>query len=268
MEQPMRGPVVLLWGIMFALLTLGCAHTNNHNGMGIGGAEVFLPKVTSVTISPLAPILTSGGGFESEFTLALGDDLGPTKQVSGQLLVLGGKLRLEIAEFNGKAIRSGDFAVIWDAVADRGYVFSEALQGYAPINGMASSTNLFTQVIPGESEAIDGHPVNKANVTVMQSDGKTMTVQLSRAQDLGNLPLRIDSLMDRQNAFALALSKIQMVLPAEELFSPPDGFTKYENETVMLDELAERSQSLSGKGRERAGEGDNSAQPGGPPPVR
>jgi hypothetical protein len=59
----------------------------------------------------------------------------------------------------------------------------------------------------------------------------------------GNLPLQID-LLTSPHPFTLALSKIQSIIPAEELFLPPDGFTKYESEAAMLDELAARQQSV------------------------
>jgi hypothetical protein len=97
----------------------------------------------------------------------------------------------------------------------------------------------------------------------MGSDGQTINVQLLRAQDMGNLPLQIYSL-NRPHSFALALSKIQWVKPAEELFLPPDGFTKYESEAAMLNELAARQQNVFGEKHEQGGEGDDYNQSGKP----
>jgi hypothetical protein len=91
----------------------------------------------------------------------------------------------------------------------------------------------------------------------------SVTVQLLRAQDMGNLPLQIYSL-NRPHSFELALSKIQLVIPAEELFLPPDGFTKYENEAAMLNELAARQQSVFGEKHEQGGEGGDYNQSGKP----
>jgi len=48
----------------------------------------------------------------------------------------------------------------------------------------------------------------------------------------------------------LALSKIQRVTPAEDLFLPPSDFTKYESETALINELALRQRNLFGGGHE------------------
>jgi hypothetical protein len=182
--------------------------------------------------------------------------------LSGQLLVSGGKLRLEAARSNGKAMRTGDFGVIWDTSGHQGFVFSEALQGYSPISVAAHCTNLLVQTIGGETERIEGHSVDKSNVTMMRNDGQTMIVQLLRSQD-GNLPLRISSSPNSPFSFVLTLSNIQLLKPADELLLPPDGFTKYESETAMLDELADRQQSVSGVRHQQSSEGGESDQSGG-----
>lgn len=249
---------ILLLVITFALWAAGCAHDNPRNSVFAGGGmDALVPKLTSVTTWPLALLLTNGQAYEAEFTMTLGGTEPPVK-LSGQLLVRGGKLRLEGAfdKSNPRFKRTGDFGVIWDEAAHQGYVFSEAMQGYAPVSVMVRCTNLVTQVMAGKTERIEGHPVDKANATVMGSDGQTITVALTRAQDLGNLPLKIDSLSGSQ-AFALALSNIQALVPGEELFSPPDGFTKYQSQTAMLEELTSRQLSVTGGKHERIGKGDS-----------
>jgi hypothetical protein len=250
--RSIHGKGILLWGILLMLWAGGCAHTN---GFTKGGTEALLPKLTSVATGPVAVLLTNGNAFRSEFTMTLEDASEPPLQFSGRIFARGGKLRLETAfdKSNGKSMRADDFGVIWDVAAHQGYVFSEALQGYAPINEAVRFTNLPAQVIAGQTERIEGHPVDKANVTVMGNDGQTMILQLLRAQDMGNLPLQIHS-FDSPQSFALALSKIQSVMPAEELFLPPDGFTKYESETAMLNELAARQRNVSGERHEQGGE--------------
>ena len=263
LERWTHGLGILLWGMMFTLWASGCAHTSHHNGFAGGEAEALLPKLISVATGPAAMLLTNGDGFRSEFAMTLEDAVEPPLQLSGRMLVRGGKLRLEAAfgKSKSKSVRAGDFGVIWDTAASQGYVFSEALQGYAPINKAVRFTNLLTQVIAGQTERIEGHLVDKANVTVMGSDGQTLIIQLLRAQDLGNLPLRIRSL-NRPPSFALALSKIQLVMPAEDLFLPPDGFSKYESEAALINELAARQQSLFGGGREHAGATGDYDEPG------
>jgi hypothetical protein len=194
-------------------------------------------------------LLADGNGFKSEFTMTLEDASESPLKLSGRVFARGGKLRFEAAfgKSNGKSARADDFGVIWDAAASQGYVFSEALPGYAPINEAVRFTNLLTQVIAGQTERIEGHLVDKANVTVMGSDGQTLIIQLLRAQDPGHLPVQIRPL-NQPHSFALALSKIQWVLPTDDLFLLPDGFTKYESEAALINELAARQQSVFGGG--------------------
>lgn len=249
----MYGRGVLLLGLLFALWTSGCVHFGHH--VARVGPEAALPKLTAVTTWPLALLLTNGSAFGAEFTLTLDNAPKPPLKLSGELLVRGGKLRLEVAKSNGKSLRTGDFGVIWDAAAHQGYIFSEALQGCAPIKETVHCTNLLIQMAPEEAERIDGHPMDKANATVTGSDGQTILVQLLRAKDLGNLPLKIYSPADSPYSFALELSNIQLVKPAEKLFLPPDGFTEYDNATALLDELASRRQNEAGGDNDSAGPG-------------
>jgi hypothetical protein len=177
--------------------------------------------------------------------------------------VSGGKLRLEAAKSNDKAIRAGDFGVIWDGDVHQGYAFCEALQGYSPVSEAVHCTNLLAQGVVGETERIEGHAVDKVNVTLLRSDGQTMVVQMLRSQDMGHWPLKICWPAETPYSFALALSNFQRVRPADELFEPPDGFTKYGSEAAMLNELADRQQNASGEKPEHSGAGENNQPVGG-----
>jgi hypothetical protein len=262
-ERWSRGLGFLLWGMMFTLGTSGCVHTHSHNGFAGAGPEALLPKLTSVATGPAAVLLTNGNGFSSEFAMTLGGAAETPVKLSGRIFARGGKFRFEAAfdQSISQSVRAGEFGVIWDAAANQGYVFSEALQGYALINEAVRFTNLLTQVVAGQTERIEGHLVDKANVTVMGSDGQTLVLQLLRAPDLGNLPLQI-RLINSPHSFVLALAKIKLVRPADDLFLPPDGFTKYESEAAMINELAARQQSVFGAGHEHAGEDGGYNEPG------
>lgn len=262
LKRPMHGREILLLGLLFTLWTCGC-RTSHHDEFAVG-AEALLPKVAAVTTGPLPAVLLNGSVFESEFTMTLdGNDEHPLT-LSGQLLVGGAKLRLEVAssKANGKPGHTGDFGVIWDVAAQQGYVFSETLQGYAPITAGVRFTNLLTQLAPEKAGRIEGHPVDSANATVSGSNGQTVRVHLARAQDLGNLPLKMTS-VDSPYVFALVLSKIQLVTPAADLFLPPDGFTIYASEAAMLNELTAREQGMSGERHVQGGRGGDYGPPGG-----
>src|SRR5271168_2573445 len=181
MRRRMFGFGILLLGAVLMSWTSGCAHSGEHNGSGRGGAAVVLPRLTSLTTGAIAVLLTNGNPFNSEFTLTLDDTSKSPLKISGQVFAHGGKLLFETAFDKSK--RANKFGVIWDAAANQGYVYSEALQGYAPINASIHPTNLLTQVVDGQAERVEGHPVDKANVTVMGNDGQSTTFQISRAQD-------------------------------------------------------------------------------------
>jgi hypothetical protein len=173
--------------------------------------ESTLPKLTAILTGPSALFLTNAGSFEAECVISLGSGEKPRK-LSGRLFVRGGKLSLETVPAKSKSANTGAFGVIWDATSGNGFVFSEALQGYAAIGAEARSTNSAIVSIAGP----------------------------------GNFPLEIRSAAS-PDVFALALAKVQRVLPPDDLFLPPDGFTKYPNAAALLNELTDRQQSVLGE---------------------
>ena len=218
------------------MLVSGCS-SNPPNVYARGGPAELLPRLAAVITGPVGVLLTNENGFSSEFTIQFQDGFGNPLQVSGQVLMRGGKLRLE-AVF-AKTMAAGDIGLIWDAASNNGFVFSEDLQGYAPIYGTIRFTNLMTQLVISPIDRMEGHPVEKANVSVKCSDGKSKGYQILGAKDLAGLPLRITSL-NSVPPFTLTLSKVRLELPGDDLFLPPDGFTRYPSETAMLNELGTR----------------------------
>jgi hypothetical protein len=227
---------------VISAIVSGCA-SSQPTGFVKGGPEVLLPKLTSLITGPVGILLTNGNAYSSEFSMTFEEDL--EHPISGQILVRGGKIRLEavFATKNKKSAVVGEFGLIWDEGSNQGYVFSEALQGYAPLDNAVHYTNIRAQVVTSPIERMDGHPVDATNVTVMTSDGQTLAFQLIRALDAGGLPLQTKSLNSFQ-AFTLTLLKIRQEKLADDLFLPPEGFTKYESETAMLNEFGIRQQGV------------------------
>ncbi len=194
--------------------------------------------------------------------LSLADANGSPRHYSGRLFVRGAELRLETVSGKSKSASTHAFGVIWDTAASRGYVFSDALQGYAVLSGAIRYTNLLTAV-NGQPETLEGHVVDSAEVTALGVVNQKTVLQLNRAQNLGNLPVQIRQ-PDETNSFALRMTKVLAVVPPEELFLPPDGFTKYESETALLDELLARQHNVFENKPERAinreGGGDDMGQ--------
>jgi len=243
-------------------LASGCA-SSRHDGFATGGATELFPKLTSVLTGPAGMLLTNGSAFSSEFLLTFDDGTDNPSQASGQMLVFGGKLRVE-AVFdrpNHTSKVAGEFGLIWDAAANQGFVFSEDLQGYAPINATIRYSNVLTSAVNRPGRSIDGHAVDQANATAMGSDGQTVDFRLLVAQDLDHLPVQISSI-NSPRSFTLALAKIRPATPQADLFSPPDGFTKYESEAAMLNEMTSREQGILGARQKDSGVNINYKPPG------
>jgi hypothetical protein len=242
------GKTFSLVGILLTLWTSGCAH--NRQPQSWVRAEVLLPKLTALSTGPVAVLLTNGSAFRAEFTLTSEVATNPPEKISGQLFVRGTQLRWETRfdHSNGKSKPAGNFEVIWDATSNRGYAVSEALQGYATINPPVHSTNRATQVMAGPAERFQGQLVDKVSASVIGSNGQITHLELLRTQAPGNVPLQV-RFSDGPQSVTLTLSEIQQTKLSEDLFLPPASFTKYANETALINELADREQSFSGGGR-------------------
>jgi hypothetical protein len=241
-----RAAAMALVGMAISWCLCACVHRDADAGRE---AEDMLPKLRAMMTGPTALLLTNLGGFQSECVISLADANGTLRNYSGRLFARGGKLRLETVPGKSKSASTHAFGVIWDAAASRGYVFSDALQGYAVLAGSDRFTNLLTSAV-GQPEKLEGHAVDSVDVTAIGVVNQKMVLQLNRAQDLGNLPMQIRK-PDETNSFALRLTKVQEIVPPEELFLPPDGFTKYESETALLDELLTRQRSVFESKQER-----------------
>jgi len=244
-------PAFLLPGLLCLLWTSGCNH-NPPSAYEQNGAVMSLPKLTAVTTGPVAQLLTRGPAFASDFAMTFAQPPQAPRKWTGRLFVREGHFRLDAAFVGTKKKIPGadEFSVIWDAPTHQGFVTSETLQGYAPIATSIRFTNQVTRVLTGEPQRLDGHPVEPVEVIVMDDHADRVALQVLRAPDAGGLPLEIRSPADETQSFTLTLSNVKLVLPAADEFLPPDGFSKYENENTLMNVLAERMQSLYGRGAE------------------
>jgi len=239
--------------VVLALLTGGCAHEPGHESSAAGVGQEFLPRPPVFLTGPAVMLLTNADGFTAGVVMSSvpADHLRP---VSGQLVAHGSKLFFEPELKPGKLARADQFSFIWDATLKKGYILSEALQGYAPIASAVWFTNLVVQHSPTTTGKVAGYRVEQSMVVVAASDGKLSRFEVSRAGDLGGLAVRINSIGDPA-PFTITLSQIRLELPPEQVFLPPDGFTRYESEEAMMNELVSRQQSVRHGGQEGSGAG-------------
>jgi len=199
---------------------------------------------------PMALLLTNAEGFRARVELASGSVPQAARLAAGELLGRGGKLLFAPAasKASSKQARAEDSAFIWDVFENRGWVLNDPLQGYAPISSLQHYTRVASAGISGNSapERIAGHPCRPAEVTVAAADGAATVFRVWRAEDLDGLPLRITSAANGA-ALTLTFSAIRRERVPEELFQPPNGFTKYESPEAMMTELALRKVNLGRK---------------------
>ena len=235
------GRLFLCWAGL-VLLAAGCASSEKRSEPG--AAETFAPMPPAFLTGPAAVLLTNAGGFSAHLVLSTGSASPLQTGVSGELLSRAGTLLF--APEPGKTDRKysrGGFIFIWDVATGRGFVLSEALQGYAPVTMSTTPTNLITSAGGGSSEKVAGHACEAEEALVQMSDGSHATFRVLRAADLTRVPVRISSVSNAA-PFALSFTKIRIEAPAADLFAPPKDFTRYESPEVMMAELLMRHQNL------------------------
>jgi hypothetical protein len=235
-----------------ALLAIGCAHSSREGGSlaaAVGDNAVKPPLFIN---GPVVLLLTNLDSYAAHVTLEAPAGTNSPETVSGTLVSRGGKVMFapEPAGSAGKAVRASGISFIWDGPGNNGYVLSDALQGYAPISAVRRVTNVVVR--PGASgsarETIEGHACAAEEVTIATSDGAVLAARVWRAEDLKGVPLRI-VVEGVTNALTLRLSQVRFEAVSQGLFSPPDGFSRYETAESMMNELGLRAVS----GRKRPG---------------
>jgi len=216
--------------------------------------HVFTPQPPSFLTGPTALLLTNLGAYSARLEVQGDSSSGGQNNSYGQLLGEGSKLLYapQLDENPDARRQPGGYTFIWDTTQSKGYVLSEALQGYAPVSAELHVTSL--ESVPGGSPAqrFSGHPCEPVTVIAQTADS-TAAFDLFRATDLRGFPVRIQT---RSNAIpvTISLSNVRFEPISPEVFMPPDGFTLYPNPQAMADELAARQHNL----RRRS-------SPGGPP---
>jgi hypothetical protein len=236
--------------LLIATLAAGCARPPR-NGDRAGGFEaIAAPMPPLFLCGPMALLLTNTEGFRAQVVLA--NDAAPEAAplAAGELLGRSGKLLFAPAASKAvaKRARAEDSAFIWDVVENRGWVLNDPLQGYAPVSSRVYYTNVAPGAISGNAapERIAGHRCRQAEATVRASDGTATAFRVWRAEDLNGLPLRIAGAANGAPVM-LTFSAIRQEQLPDEVFQPPNGFTRYESPEAMMTELALRKVNLGRK---------------------
>jgi hypothetical protein len=255
------GRVVSILAAAMLAGTGGCAHT--HGERARNPEAKILPNLTSIITGPAALLLTNASGFQSEYQLSLDDHGKAPAKPLGLLFVRGAEIEVTLGGTHGGAGSGGAFTVVWDAAAGKGYVSSEALQGYAPLGGVVGISNFVMQAAGGSPQRLDGHLVEKVIATATSTNGERLSWELESDVEHGHLPVAIHSLQGAPS-FTLTLTKVQSSVPPEGMFLRAFEFKQYGSEEALLTELELREQEYQGGGLGRGANGDDHSGPGGP----
>ncbi len=247
--QPLQHHPRLLTILVFLALavTAGCSRPRRGaelRAFGLVGNISAQPPQFLVGAS--SALLTNSAGYSAHVE-AQGEAMGSagTRKFSGELFCRQGVLLLatEEAQRTGKGSRPGGFSYLWNVAAGTGFVLSESLQAYAPIQVPTRISNVVIQADSAPLQRISGYACRLESGAVWLSDGSTAQFQLFRAPDLQNLAIRLVS-SSNSIPLDLTLSRVRLVAPPTDLFAPPAGFSKYATPEAMADEIAARQRNL------------------------
>lgn len=221
--------ITLLCTVM--ALVAGCA--SHHEAREDLRFDVIAPRPPAFLIGPASVLITNAAPFSALVTVDTVSTNAKTHGLSGQLLGDGTRLVFSPAH--------GDRTFIWDAAARKGYVLSEALQGYAPVASPVQITNITTvsETAGPAADRVNGHPGHEVEVSLAMSDGTAARFSIWRASDLNGFPVRIKT-VGTEKPFELNISEMRPAKLSQDIFTPPDSFTKYSNPDVMGGELMAR----------------------------
>ena len=228
--------------LALGLLLSGCAHDPRPGSGGASAAGGISEDPPVFLKGAAAMLLTQADGFSAHVTLTTGASSPINQGLAGELRGRAGKLALASVPGKARTARGG-ISIIWDVAQGRGNVLSEALQGYAPVVLSVRPTNCVSFAASTTPEAVEGHPCRQELATVAMSDGSSANFRVWRAMDLKHFPVRI-SVVTTATPFVLNLSSIRLESPPADVFTLPEGFTRYASADAMMAELMIRQRNL------------------------
>jgi len=196
-------------------------------------------------------LFTNAQGFKAHLTVApiSGSFTNETPRVSGELWGRDGKLLFIPAPSSRRHKYAGTAGTtfLWDNAAKSGYAINDLLQGFAPLPRPAASTNGApeSQMTLLGTENVGNEACQKIRMASILGDHKTNTLIAWRAPSLNGFPIQIQTGLDF-NANLVKFSKVRFETPPADVFSLPEGLTRYETIDAMLYELARREGEVRG----------------------
>jgi hypothetical protein len=211
----------------------------------------------------MAALLTKDPGFVAHVRLETESTGRASEPQTGELLGRGHQLLFapDFSSAEAKRLRAAGFTFLWDVNEQRGFLVSEALQGYAPISSPIQATNVTTGPARLSSEKLEGRACELVECTVASVGAAPTTFRVWRATDLQGFPLRILRVGDTR-PLTLSCTKVRLEVPSASVFQPPEGFTRYDNCEAMMAEMAMRQENLRRKPGQQPMDWDHDGHPG------
>ena len=219
-------------------LGTGCSSSKLVDRYDPAFARIYTPQVPEFLSGPAGALLTNTAGFSARARFESHTGLGPVgpEITEGELLARGTQLLFapRKAENAPKELESAGFMFMWDVANARGYIASETLQAYAPVSSTVKPDGVVIEPA-GEKD--------QENAVVHLNNGSSWLLKLRGTVSGKGVPSGIASVTNAPS-FSIKLTKIRLEPPSADLFSPPEGFSKYATAEALADELAARKNGL------------------------
>ncbi len=236
------------WLLALSLLIVTLLHTS------CGNPEIKkhrdpVPNVSQV-VTPLflnrdlALLFTNIAGFTAKVEVDRPADAVPSQpaHLSGELLGRNGSLLFILERTDGrweaKEISRWGLTFLWNQAEKAGFVLNEPLQGYAPIRPAFEPMPHYELTALG-NETVNNTLCAKSRLSYQSVPGAIISYTLWRSPDLKDFPVKIQA-TDGHSITTWTFSKIQYVKLRSDALEIPAGFTRYESNETMLDEITRR----------------------------
>ena len=196
-------------------------------------------------------LFTNAQGFKAHLAVEpiAGSFTNETSRASGELWGRDGKLLFipALSSRRHKYAGTAGTTFLWDNGSRSGYAINDLLQGFAPLPRHAGSTNRApeSEITLMGTENVGSEACQKIRVTNLPGDNNTNSLIAWRALSLNGFPIQIQTGLDL-NASLVRFSKVRFETPPADLFSLPEGLTRYDSVDAMLYELARREGEVRG----------------------
>lgn len=238
-----RWPALILVTVltMVYVAGTGCSRSHRWEVEPVRSAA-FAPQPPPFLWGPMAGFLTNSGDFHARVAVS-GWPSGAVSPLMGSLFGRGSMLFFaldpkseELEKEKSKEAEPG-FSYLWNVTEDRGFLLSEALQGFAPVASPRTKAGVVLGN-PGEKSA-DG----RQELMVLLRDGSTNQLRIWHDRTLNDFPNRF-ILGQKQDAVTVTFSKIRLQNVPRELFDLPAGFSRFASAEALVDELSMRQRQL------------------------